>query len=148
MNLEQDYDEDKYEKKLIVSLLNGLLISFCDGDGYYITIGYAKWSDKWSYTIRNLNEQNDSLTHAFDFSLWRANKMDKLIKDILAKKGPFKMFSWNSFIFWKKMHWRDFTFIRLTFETDSGMKLFEIRISLMGLNYTFNWWRKSGKENL
>lgn len=48
---------------------------------------------------------------------------------------------WDSFKFWEKMNWRDFTVINLRFETNSYSKYLELEIAILGLNFNFDIYR-------
>ena len=48
---------------------------------------------------------------------------------------------WSSFIFWRPVNWRDFTFIDLTFETNSYHWL-EIDFALLGIKISFTIYKK------
>ena len=45
---------------------------------------------------------------------------------------------WDSFIFWRRMNWRDFTFIHLSFETGPN-RWYDIQIAFLGLHIGSQW---------
>lgn len=49
---------------------------------------------------------------------------------------------WDSLFFWQRMNWRDFTFIYLHIETDNYTRYFGISFAILGLHFSFDWWRK------
>lgn len=72
-------------------------------------------------------------------------KTKKTVKcEICGKEEKHSIFSfsfmnqWDSFKFWEKMNWRDFTIILLQFETNSYSKFLEIDFAIFGLYFTFH----------
>ena len=47
---------------------------------------------------------------------------------------------WDSFIFWRHMNWRDFTFIHLSFETGPN-RWYDVQIAFLGLHFSSQWLR-------
>ena len=48
---------------------------------------------------------------------------------------------WSSFIFWRPVNWRDFTFINLTLETNPQMWI-DIGFALLGVKISFTIFKK------
>ena len=58
------------------------------------------------------------------------------------KRFSFGFYSdWDSFIFWKPMNWRNFTFIHFYVEI-SCARILELDFAILGLHFNFDWFRK------
>ena len=58
---------------------------------------------------------------------------------------------WSSLIFWRKMNWRDFTFIQFEIEFADYAERFTLDFWLLGLGFGFAWHescRKKRKQDL
>ena len=75
----------------------------------------------------------------------RTEEFQKEIDDFLEQKRDkpfsFNFYSdWGSFLFWRPMNWRDFTFIHFSLET-ADHKIIEISLTILGLHFNFDWWK-------
>ena len=71
------------------------------------------------------------------------------IEEYFAKGFKFKhrfgfsfYHDWDSFIFWHRVNWRNFTFIYLYLETNNYSKWLEFNFALLGLHFSFDIYRK------
>lgn len=54
---------------------------------------------------------------------------------------------WDSWIFWQKMNWRNFTWIYLNTEIMTPFKYVEISAALLGFHLEIDIFRKFGKSD-
>lgn len=67
--------------------------------------------------------------------------LDQLLRDRSEKKLVFTFYSdWDSFLFWKPMNWRGFTFIYLYIEFNE-YKWIELDITILGFHFSLDWFR-------
>lgn len=83
--------------------------------------------------------EKTNIDQSDDYS--KLKEFDAALRGVNGKKFVFTFYSdWDSFIFWKPMNWRSFTFAHLYVEFND-YKWIEFDVTLLGCHFCIDWFR-------